>query len=168
MTKKEQNIFDKILKSLEQITTKLNITNNGLANQNIIEVEDGKGSGKMIKFTDAIYNQMIYTDVQTLKKESSAFYDDYSQEMKPLVRELKSTLKDVNSTISDLDKRISELEKDKPKKFGTWLVEKATFANSGADILKLLVYVIIIFAILSTAMPQLSKFLKAIIAGSGN
>lgn len=147
-------IYNKISETLTQLNKKLE-NGSKFMYEDGIEVEDGQGTGKMIKFSPKVFNQMLYSDVQSLKRNTESFFDDYSKEMKPVVKRIDNTLTSIND-------RVSSLEKKQPKKFAEWISEKSDFANKSAGLIKFIAIVIILFYIIFSA-PSVINIIEKII-----
>ncbi len=150
--------IEKLIEVMKEINTKskkeqkiIPITESDI----IIEDEPGK----IIKFDKKIYHQMIYTDVEHLKKDTSSLIDDYMNDVKPLVTSINEVLPKFSKRFDKLEEEVESLKRNKPRNFSNWLDDKAKFLSSGGTIFKSIFWIILIIYILSTALPGMFKFI---------
>lgn len=155
-----QELASELIEKLSVIANKQNGKNVTNANGDII-LEDEPG--KWIKMENKIFYQMIHTDVKKLKKENEILLTQYLDEMKPTLKSVDENVKELHKSVKLVKDDVDDLKRNRPKTLKSWLSEKGQLAESTSNIFKFIFYSLIILWILSTALPNIIKFISTII-----
>lgn len=137
---------------------------------NSLSKQNGKISGnsdiviqdepdKWIKIDNKMFYQMIYTDVKKLKRDNETLLNQYLDEIKPTLQSVDENVKELHKSVKSVVSDVDYLMKNKPVTFKSWLKDKSQMAESSFNVIKFTFFILVIFYILSTAMPAIIKFI---------
>jgi len=130
---------------------------NNIGEDIIIEDEPGK----IIKFEKSVYHQMLYTDINKLKRDTTTLIDEYVKEMKPIIKNLNDVLPRFTERFDNIEEDIETIKNKQPKTFSKWLDDKAHVMSSGGTILKTAFWIVVLLYFASVALPNLFKFISS-------
>jgi len=133
--------------------------NNSTGGYDEIVVEPEPGT--RIKMNSSAFFQRMYNDVNNLKKDTETLLGLYLENIQPTLKSVDENVKQLSNKFQNVENDISKLKQNKPISFNEWLENKSKFAENFAIVIKFFFWIILIFWVLSTGLPDLiGRFLK--------
>ena len=152
-----QQLANELIEKLSLLANKQNGKNAMAPNGDIILQDEPE---KWIKIDNKVFYQMIYTDVKKLKKENEILLAQYLDDMKPTLKSVDDNVKELAKSVNVVRNDVDYLMKNRPKTFKSWIQDKSQMAENTGSLIKFVVYTIVILWILSTALPNIFKFIS--------
>lgn len=159
----ENNVIDSIINKLLELRESENSipnknTSNSVLSDDDIEVE--VDAGTPMKIGSKTYYKMIYADINNLKKDTETLLTVYLEEIKPKIMTIEANIKKSESDVKAITDIIHTIQEKQPKSIKTWIEEKGKISESIGNLGKVLIYIILILWIISTAIPQVLDAIK--------